>query len=486
MEIKISKSDWFFLFTCLLLGIVAEESFFRSEIGISYMVFIFSFYAVFFFRYRRFSFTHQRIGYLILCTIWLLAAGFFLNDNVLFHLLNILVIPGLVIFHLVLVTSPKNYRWAQPLFVLYLFSRIFEMFKYNTGFARAASKRMKQGRDEDKLLVWKKIALGIAISLPVLIIVLTLLMSADSQFERIIGGIPDWFRVIDAESFIRLIIILIYTSAFFGFMQVLFHKQIQVIQQEVKESAGVLDAIITITVLVLINAVYVLFTMVQFKYFFGGQLQGDFTYAEYARKGFFELLFVTLINLSILVAALTLVRFTSKTIKRLTQSLLTILVLVSSVMLCSAFLRLSMYEDAYGFTLTRVLAHTFMVFLAVIFTYTLVKIWFEKLSLFHFYFIVSLLFYTAVTVLDVNQIVVGENIQRFEKTGKIDVQYLNSLSYTGVLGLIELYEKNKSIPGLQTVLQENKEEKLSSEYPWQSYNLQRERAIKALKKLDLY
>ena len=168
-----------------------------------------------------------------------------------------------------------------------------------------------------------------------------------------------------------------------------------------------MDAIISITVLVLINAVYLLFTIVQFKYFFSGTLQGDFTYAEYARKGFFELLFVTLINLSITVLVINFVNTsTSNFIKRFIQILLTFLVLSSAVMLSSALLRLRMYEEAYGFTFIRVMAHSFMIFLVVIYMYTLVKIWIEKLSLFHFYFISSLLYYTAMNVIDVEKIVV--------------------------------------------------------------------------------
>ena len=115
-----------------------------------------------------------------------------------------------------------------------------------------------------------------------------------------------------------------------------------------------------------------------------------------------------------------------------------------------------MYEDAYGFTFIRVMAHSFMIFLVVIFMYTLIKIWIEKLSLFHFYFISALLYYTVMNVIDVEQMVVAENIDRYEQTGKIDIHYLNSLSYTGVLGLIDLYEENSQLPGLKNILLERK------------------------------
>ncbi|MDQ0199756.1 DUF4153 domain-containing protein [Neobacillus ginsengisoli] len=485
METKIGKSDWLFLLLCLLLGILAEEAFFfGGEIGISYFIFIAAFYSVFFWRYRHYPFSHQRLGYLVLMCIWLLSAGYFINNSQLFYVLNLLVIPGLVIFHLVLVTSPKSWQWNRPVFLSYLLSRLVDSVKYNAAFTMIFGKIFNQGVDQNKSLLWKKIFIGILISVPVLAVVLNLLMSADSQFDRLIGGIPQWFRVINAVSVFRIIIILIYTFAFFGFMQTLLHKQLKANQTNINFNIPQIDSIISLTVLVIINAVYILFTIVQFKYFFSGTLQGDFTYAQYARKGFFELLFVTLINLSITVLVLTFVERVTGVLKRLTQFMLTILVLSSAIMLFSAFLRMGMYEEAYGFTFLRVLVHSFMIFLCIIFAYTLVKIWVEKLSLFHFYFIASLIYYSAITVIDLDKIVVKENINRFETSGKIDLHYLNNLSYSGVLGLIDLYEKNPHVMDLKGILLLRKEEALKVYRPWQSYNWKKAQAYEKLRKLD--
>lgn len=485
IETKIGKPAWIFLLLCLLLGILAEEAFFRSEIGISYFVFISAFYSVFLWRYRRYQFSHQRLGYLILCCVWLMSANYFLTNNFLFYGLNILVIPGLVIFHLVLITSPKNFQWNKPAFITLIFIRLIQSVKFNIGFVSLIGKILKQSGHDDKLIVWKKVFLGIAISLPILFVVLNLLISADSQFEQLIGDIPQWFQVINGERIFRLIVILICTFAFFGFMQILYTRRINVMRQPTNENPLKLDGIITITVLVIINLVYLLFILVQFRYFFSGSLSEDFTYAEYARKGFFELLFVTLINLSITVIVLTYVKRAAGFLQRATQIMSTILVLASSVMLTSAYMRLSMYEDAYGFTFTRVLVHSFMIYLVIIFTYTLVKIWVDKLSLFHFYFISSLIYYTAITMIDLDKIVVSENLNRYEFSGKIDVHYLNNLSFTGVLGLIELYEKDQDFPELKTVLLERKQDVLAEDLPWQSYNLKREQLESELRKLDI-
>ena len=299
--------------------------------------------------------------------------------------------------------------------------------------------------------------IGLVISIPFLFIILNLLIEADAQFERLIIMLPQLvsFRV---DYVIRFIIILIYTFGFFGFMQVLLQKKIEVIHKETNSKPFSLDGIISLTFIVLLDIVYVVFVAVQFKYFFSGTLENGLTYAEYARKGFFELLFVTIINLSITTVIITFSKNIQGFVKQLIRIALSLLVLSSGVLLVSAMMRMMMYENAYGFTFTRVLAHSFMIFLMIIFAYTLVKIWLEKLSLFHFYFIASLIYYVGINVVNIDSIVVDQNMTRYEETGKIDIHYLNNLSSTGKLGLIQLYENNAEIPGLEDLLKNHKSE----------------------------
>ena len=64
MELKMEKIDWIFLLFCLLAGIVAEESFFRYQIGISYFVFIAIFILYFSGGFDRF---HFHISVLDIC-----------------------------------------------------------------------------------------------------------------------------------------------------------------------------------------------------------------------------------------------------------------------------------------------------------------------------------------------------------------------------------------------------------------------------------
>lgn len=485
MELKMEKIDWIFLIFCLLTGIVAEESFFRNQIGVSYFVFIVIFYTLFFWRFRSFSFSHQRLGYLVLIAIWLLAACYYLFDTTVFYGLNILVIPALVIFHLALITSPKKIEWSNLFFLYYIGNHLVGGIRYSFQIINHISKLFIRSNNEKHLHVWKKVLIGILISVPFLFIILNLLIEADTQFERLISTLPHLisFR---AEYFIRLVIILIYTFGFFGFMQVLLQNKNPIVPKEGSIKTIGIDGIITLTMLLLFNIVYILFIAVQFKYFFSGTLEDGLTYAEYARRGFFELLFVTLINLSISIAVITLTKTVYGLLKKAICLAMTVLVLSSGVLLVSAIMRISMYEDAYGFTFSRVLAHSFMIFLMVILAYTLVKIWLEKLSLFHFYFIASLIYYVGINTANLDKIVVDKNMARFETTGKIDIPYLNSLSSTGILGLIELHEKNPGVPGLEDRLKQNKAESGSiNRNFWPSQNLERDKVYEKLEQLDI-
>ncbi|WP_458413317.1 DUF4153 domain-containing protein [Schinkia sp. CFF1] len=484
MELKLGQKDWIFLLLCLLVGVVAEEAFLMHQIGISYFVFIVFFYSLFYWRFRSFPFSHQRFGYLLLISIWILAVSYTLYDNVLFYMLNIIVIPALVIFHIVLVTSSKNIEWNHPFFISYIIQRLFDGIRYNATFIKFVSKFPKESSNQRHFDVWKRILIGIGISVPFLVVIVGLLISADTQFARILGNIPS-FLTFRGDLVFRFIVILIYTLLFFGFMQVLFLRKLEITRKDGFMKPISMDGVITLTVLLLFDVVYILFVAVQFRYFFSGTLGDGFTYAEYARRGFFELLFVTLINLSVTIAVIYTTKLVQGFLKKLIRFTLTVLVLSSGVILVSAFKRMMMYEDAYGFTFMRVLVHSFMIFLLVILAYTLAKIWLEKLSLFHFYFISALIYYVGVNIINLDQFVVKQNITRYEETGKIDIAYLNQLSSNGILGLIDLYEKKPNVQGLEELLVQRKQERESLKGDaWQSYNLAKNKVYQKLGELD--
>lgn len=471
MDTVIKKNEWLFMLSCLGLGILAEISFFHAWIGVSYLVFLTGFYLVVFVRFRQ-GFNHRRIGLLVMGCIWLLAASYLLYDNALFFLLNIVVIPFLLLFHVVLITSPGNLKWGKPVFVGRMAAKIWQGVAYSSQFSGRVFKLVFRNMDESTTQTVKRVLIGLLIGLPLLGIITGLLMSADAVFEEIVLSLPQFIFELNLEGIFRTVAVLVFTALFFGILQVLQINRRTPIQEKNDEENGISwNGITAVTILILLNAVYSLFTVIQFTYFFNDGLQEGFTYAEYARRGFFELIIVTLINWTILICCLKFVREQGVKMKLVLKLMYSLLVIVSGVMLVSAYQRLSMYESAYGFTMERILAHAFMIFLIVIFAYTLIRVWFERLVLVQFYLIAGLVFYTALNVIQIEQIIVDENLERYERNGKIDIYYLDALSYKGVEGLIELHKMNPDYPELEHMLYDRQQ--MMRDNPlddWQSFN----------------
>ncbi|MFD2043254.1 DUF4153 domain-containing protein [Ornithinibacillus salinisoli] len=488
MEIRMKRNDVFFLLICLGLGVLAELSFFHGRIGVSYLVFITGFYAVLFGKYRL-SFNNRRIGLLLMIGIWMLAGTYAFYDNVLFRNLNVLLIPVLVFFHIVLITSSNNINWSKPSFVVFLFEKLEQGLRYSSRFCKISFRKVFKNMNDQTAQTIKRVFVGLLIGIPLLMVITGLLMSADSVFQDLVLRLPEFVLELNfLEGAFRSILVVLFTLFFFGIFQVL------QVRTKPKDSFGPIkeksirrwDSITAVTILILLNAVYVLFAVIQFKYFFNDGLQSGFTYAEYARRGFFELIFVTLINWSILISFLKLVQDDRRSMKITLKVMYSLLVAVSGVMLTSAYQRLSLYEAAYGFTLDRVLAHAFMIFLMVIFAYTFIRVLLERLSILHFYLIVGLVFYTGLNVISLEKIVVNNNLERYEETGKIDIYYLSHLSYAGIDGLMDLYEADPDYPELRQLLVKH-HQRLSNEMnnSWQSFNLMKQKVTDRLEKLDL-
>jgi hypothetical protein len=484
------KHEWYFFLACLCLGIAAEQIIESFNGGVSLIMFLGTFYSVFLLRFRYQAFTNIRLGTLLMICTWILASTYLLYSNSFFQFINIFILSFLVITQLVLITGSRRAIWYHWSFLAIVMKSIGASIIYSKNIISTFVNQSKKGVNEHSYQVIKKIFIGLIISGPILFIVLILLSSADVEFRRIVFNIPgDMFQIEFGEKFIRFVAVIFFTFAFFSLMQVLFHKHVRFEQNIGAQRSFSWDPIIIWTLLISLNAVYLLFTVVQFRYLFTDRLVNGFTYAEYARRGFFELLMVTILNLSILVIVLAYMKHHHIWKKQMTRVLLTFLVTFTGVMLVSSFLRLMMYEGAYGFTFSRVLAHSFMLYLMIVLFYTFLKIWIDRLSLAHFFLLSGLIYYTALNVININQLVVTENLERYNKTGKVDIHYLDSMSYTGWLGLIELYEANPDIPELEKLLKERKLEAtidgIHDVTPWWDWNWSREKAYAKLIKLKI-
>lgn len=288
---------------------------------------------------------------------------------------------------------------------------------------------------------------GALFAVPVLAFFAALLASADVVFADRLEGFVTLFRLENLPEYIfrgMLILILAYLLA-----GVLLHaarnsaeeKLLGLEKPVLRPFFGFTEASIVLGSVV---ALFALFVGIQFQYFFGGQtninIQG-FTYAEYARRGFGELVMVAFFSLLLFLGLGGIVRRESETQHRVFSGLGVALTLLVGVMLLSAFQRLLLYEAAYGFTRLRTYTHVFIIWLGLLLAVTAVLDMLRKIRWFAFAaLLVSVGFAMTLPVLNVDAFIARSNVARVAHGKDLDVGYLAGLSTDAVPALVGLYQ----------------------------------------------
>jgi hypothetical protein len=187
-----------------------------------------------------------------------------------------------------------------------------------------------------------------------------------------------------------------------------------------------------LTMLVLIDVLFGSFMLIQGAYFFGGLdtlARTNMTYADYARRGFFELLVVACLALLLLWTLALVTRRGKPREFSIFNAASGVMVVLVIGMLVSAFQRMWLYEEAYSFTRLRIYTHSFMIWLAVVLVLFLVALLRDQLKLFVFGSFVSALVYLALlNIASPDALIVRANIARYHAGGDLDADYLASLS----------------------------------------------------------
>lgn len=522
------------LCSALVLAVVHQYLFYDKGVGVSYPLFVVLFYGYMFVfardRVRAFAWVDLFIASVVL----LLSLTFALFDNELFHALNFLAVPGLIILHMAYLIGRKQTKWWKiGLIGLAMDHLLPQAIRHWPTIGRILMKKGGRKLASKQKIVVGKVFIGLIVSLPILIVVVGLLTSADGIFNQYLSGIPTWLNQLTLAPGLPRIIWIIIASVFFfsyvwGFVQPMVYESerrenahwknqsvaLPLAQRDEKggettDSVIVnpsdeettphsslskphsveplrLDPIIIGTVLLVINCVYLLFVFVQFSYLFGagiGHLPSDLSYAEYARSGFVELVLVTGINFFILIIALQFTRTGGKISTIVHQVLLTLLIACSAVMLYSAFMRLSLYEEAYGYTYIRFLVHAFMIFLALLLLIAGLRIRYTTIPLIRCYIILALTAYVMMNYVGMDNQIAQRNIERYHQSGQIDADYLANLSADAVPQLKQFADE--SYPELHELLLLNQSQYLleGNDRSWSSFNVSRTIASRELAEL---
>ena len=199
-----------------------------------------------------------------------------------------------------------------------------------------------------------------------------LLMRADAAFEGLMDMLPDtdW-----SEPLLSL-----FFGVFAGWILYSRGVGLKYAEKNGKEAKSFHGfSAITVNILLgtvcLIYAVYLLSQLAYLGGGFAGILPDGYTLAEYARRGFFEMAWLSFINLGLMCLAMGLVEKKAGA-PALTRGLCLFLGLAALFLIAAASAKMLLYIGGYGLTRKRVLTEVFMLWLGV--TTILVSVWLFK------------------------------------------------------------------------------------------------------------
>ena len=270
------------------------------------------------------------------------------------------------------------------------------------------------------------VLLGLVIAVPVLAVLIPMLMSADAAFEGLVNLLPEFDMT---EGVITLIFgacaaCLLYTRG-----AALRHAPKA---EPVIHRAGSVSHLTVNTVLGAVCVVYVVYLFSQLAYFvggFSGILPKEFTLAEYARRGFFEMAGLCAINLGLIALLVGIVDKKDNKSPLSTRLLCLFIGVVTLFLVATASAKMFMYIDSYGLTRLRVLTEVIMIFLALSAAAVCLWLFLPKMPYMKVILLVGLVMGAAVLWADVDTVVADYNVTAYQqgRLDSVDVGYLSTL-----------------------------------------------------------
>lgn len=472
------------LISAAVFGILFAMIFVNQELGLNLTLFFLLIYAYAAFNTKSIfavPFRREKLLYLFTIPVLFLSLSLFITSSYI-HVFSILAIFVVMVVQYTVLSGSAQNQWDEGGFIVDLVMTGINRFLF--GVVRFVSDGMSalfKGRKKAGALA------GVGMGILLLLIVVPLLVTADANVSNLLGRFIESLAL--GDIFLYVFMFLLGASLIMGPAATALEPECTGPRQAVYFTKRPIPAVTVGVALTMVAAVYVLFAAVQFSYFFSPKetLAAVFglTSSAYAVRGFGEMMFMTCFNFVLIVVAL---RFThqqdGKTPPYLT-ALYVLLIAFNFVILASAHMRMSCYVASYGDTVARLLSHSFMLLLVIFNIVMLGRIFSDKVKLIRLFAAAALIYLCTLAAVNPERYVAGENIKRYERTGKIDVEYLLSLPGDALADtcdfLIEnpdlLDESTRREAVLRLHMMENRDT------GWASLNLADERAEAKLKAL---
>lgn len=466
------------------LTILLVELIIFGGFGIAVPISVGIFYGVSFWYSKSLGIERDLSSEKLLIPIVLVNLCFVLFDNELLKFFNIMFLYSLI----VLQTSHQyKINFFEPLSKKWLLEigsiGIVQPLQNLDAPIKVINRQMNKGAKEIFIKLGK-VLLGFAIALPILLLTTIFLMSADVAFSSVIETVFESIDI-DLERIVGRIIAAI--GVFFllyGFFYGMNHRKDFIGPKKQEGTRQILDFTIVITVAILLCMVYGLYVASQFAYFisaFQGVLPADYTFAHYARKGFFELLPVIMINLGMIIVLEEYTQGRESCKKNYWRKGIVLFLSIFTVFLAtSALAKMFLYMASYGLTLKRVYVSWFLILVLIILILVIVRLFKESLPLIKYSVIVFVVMYIGLNYSNVDYLIANYNCNVYLNEYGGGMSELDQLSSSAVEPMIKLAKKGDlEIKGIIDGLLESKEYEIEEE-KWQEWNIASYRAKKQI------
>ena len=218
------------------------------------------------------------------------------------------------------------------------------------------------------------------------LIVISLLCSADNEFAKIFSTIFKDINIFNVSELTgRIIIIIIAFFYFAGFFMNMLDKENGLKEFEKDEKAEKKESYTIRMMITVLNLVYLVFCFTQIKVLFTEQ---NIKYSEFARKGFFQLMIVSLINIVMILKANNKNLRENEKQEKYKKTMCIVMVIFTLIIIISAFARMTLYQQNYGYTRLRILVDYTLITEIILLIPTIIYILKNKIDLIKTYFVI--------------------------------------------------------------------------------------------------
>ena len=415
-----------------------------APLGLNVPVFVAVLYGAMFFCLRDQIDLKRRKNYLLLIPIAAISAEFALFNNGLLKFLNLVMLAILVCMQILMMTAAEEGSISWRKIFLNVAGSLFVRPFHKIG---AFYKELISAGNKSSRKTFLGVVLGIVIALPILAVMLWLLTSGDMVFGKLVE------KVFTVESVLKLFVFALLAGLFlsFGGSYLTSLRVWKQISAESEKKDRRLNYVAVMIVTVALSVLMLIFSAVQVIYLTGmKELPAGFSYSEYARQGFFQLCAAAALIFAVIAICSKFTRYTGGTVRVILNVIYTVLAVSVLILLVSSFARMVMYEQVYRFTRLRLYTQAFMILLAVVTVFVIVKIWNGNFHVMKCIFAAQVVALIGLGYFNADGFIARDAIRYARETGgTVDYEYLSSLSTDALAEYSEtlfLEDVNRAMP----------------------------------------